>query len=116
MRCKAAILIAALLVAMPTTAEAEPQQMPSAHLWMRSAPGVLHINGLMYDIPQGSHIITGSEWDLLEIEKKRLQEQEIRLKAENDSFRESADEVPWRLIALGVAVGLITGTYIGLKF
>ncbi len=116
-RVKAAIVVG-VLVALAPRVSAEPtvEQMPSAHLWMRSAPGQLQISERLFLIPQGSHVLTEEYWLGLETEKKRLQEQEIRLTAENQSYQDSADEVPWRIIALGVAVGLVTGVYIGTKF
>ena len=121
MRGKAAIVVL-LLVALRPSALAEPvlgtpvEQMPTPHLYLRSGSGVLHFNERLIYLPLGTHILTEERWQEQEDEKIRLQEQEIRLTAENKSFRNSADEVPWRIIALGVAVGLITGTYIGLKF
>ncbi len=55
-------------------------------------------------------------WQKQDEEFKRLQEQEIRLTAENKSLRKSAEEFPWLPVSLGVAVGIAVGTYIGLKF
>ena len=124
-------VIVGVLVALAPRASAEPVPeptpvveaapeilpMPTLHLWMRSGPGVLHTsNEKRFLIPIDAHIVTPEWWGAQEAEKKRLQEQEIRLTAENKSLSESAEAVPWRIIALGVAVGLVTGAYIGLKF
>lgn len=124
-------VIVGVLIAMAPRALAEPapestpivevtpeiHEMPTPHLWMRSGPGVLHtVDEKRFLIPIDSHILTVDRWMEQETEKKRLQEQEIRLKAENESLTRSANEVPWRIIAMGVAVGLVTGAYIGLKF
>lgn len=119
MKYKAAVAVAVLVALTPRALAqpvAEPEVMPSAHLWMRSGAGILHLDERLFIIPVDSHVLTGTKWEELEIEKRRLQEQEIRLTAENKSLTNSADEVPWRIIALGVAVGLVTGVYIGTKF
>lgn len=55
-------------------------------------------------------------WIELDNEFKRLQDQETRLKAENDSLRKSANEFPWLTTAIVLGVGIAAGTYIGLKF
>ncbi len=123
-------VIVGVLVALAPRALAEPAPeptpiveaapdalpMPTPHLVLRSGPGILHTADRRFLIPLDTHILTADRWTEQEIEKKRLQEQEIRLTAENKSLSESAEQVPWRIIALGVAVGLVTGAYIGLKF
>jgi hypothetical protein len=129
MRHRAAVVFGILLALAPraTAQPVEPspivesaptaEPMPSPHLWLRAGAGELRVfSGKLFLIPLDSHVLTSDKWDELELEKKRLQEQEIRLTAENKSLGESADEVPWRIIALAAAVGLITGAYIGLKF
>lgn len=66
------------------------------------------------DIPEG-HFVDKGSWDLLDTEKKQLQEKDTRLTAENESFRKSAKEVHWLPVAVGAALGVVLGVYVGHK-
>ena len=59
-------------------------------------------------LPPG-YFLDEETWMERDAEMRRLQEQESRLRAENLSLRDSADDFPWGKIALGIAVGLAGG-------
>lgn len=49
-------------------------------------------------------------WSTLDLEVRRLQDAETRLRAENDSFRASAkSRAPWVLAGLAFAAGIAAG-------
>jgi len=58
-----------------------------------------------------------STWSRLDTEMRRLQDAETRLTAENESLRESANEIGFGWYALGAAlvVGFAGGLYVGLR-
>ncbi|HEY6021068.1 MAG TPA: hypothetical protein VIY48_14520, partial [Candidatus Paceibacterota bacterium] len=55
-------------------------------------------------------------YNVLDTEMRRLQEQETRLIAENNSLRSTADSVPWPALAVATTIGICLGVYVGLKF
>ncbi len=92
--------------------------MPTPHLRLSTGFGtLLGPDGKSYLIPQGSHILDPDAWGKIDAELIRLQDQETRLTAENQSFRNSADEwrPGWVTIAAVLGGGLILGSYIGTK-
>lgn len=120
MRIRTAVLVIALVLTAAPRATAEPvaDDLPSTHVRLVTGPGELRLpSGKIYAIPQDSHIVTGEAWSMLDAEFRRLQEQEVRLTAENRSFRESADAwTPgWMSLTLTLAVGVALGWYVGSK-
>ena len=117
MRAKIALLVALMLI--PARVLAEPAEpMPTPHLRLSTGSGELRgPNGKLYVIPQGSHIVTGEVWDEREISLTGLQEDKIRLEAENLSMRRTTDnwQPGWRTLALTLASGIAAGWYISHK-
>jgi hypothetical protein len=66
------------------------------------------------DVPEGRYL-DEKNWQKLDAEKKAEQDLNTRLKAENDSFRKSANEIPWLPVAIGAALGIVLGAYVGYK-
>lgn len=67
-------------------------------------------------LPPG-YFLDEPTWNKLDTEVRRLQEQEIRLTAENKKLREySAGYFPmWAVVGASLAVGTAAGIWIGLK-
>src|SRR5689334_9371519 len=63
-------------------------------------------------LPPG-YYLDEDTWNKLDVEVKRLQEQEIRLAAENKSLRASASGwyPGWRFVAAALVVGIGVGAY-----
>ncbi len=113
-RLGTAVLIGTLLAS--SSVAADPEPMPTTHLWMRSGDGLLHTtSGHDYVIPKDSHILNPEGYGLIDLEFKRLQDAETRLGAENKSLRSSADSFPWVSTLVGVGIGLVAGTYLWFK-
>lgn len=117
---KLLVFLAALVILIPRMVAAEPVpllEMPTPHIVLKTGDGKLTgPNGLDYRIPEGSHIITNIIWQEHDDKFKLLQDRETKLTAENTSLRKSVEEFPWGWIAVSCAVGVVTGTYVGLKF
>jgi hypothetical protein len=112
LRVPAAALVLALLpsayaAAEPTLlphGETEPRVEPPTHLL--SPSHVVTRGGSELDLPEG-YFVPEETWDHLDLELRRLQESETRLRAENEAFRRSAGW-GWGTVALvvgAVAVG-----------
>jgi hypothetical protein len=103
-KCLAAI---ALVIIFSREAGAEP-----VHL--KSASKVETAKGSKLELPPG-YFFDEAEKAALDVELKRLQDQETRLAAENKSLRESADGISFGWYALGSAIvaGFALGYYIG---
>lgn len=90
--------------------------LPSGHITLISGEGVLVTQyGTRYTLPVGTHILDGTSWGNLDLEVKRLQDQETRLKAENNSLKGSAqrDAPGWGTAAvlLTVVAAISGGVY-----
>ncbi len=72
---------------------------------------VITQKGTNLDLPPG-YYLSEPQWDKLDLEVKRLQTQETRLKAENKSLKSSSSNT-W--LVLGLVVGAFAGG-IGLGF
>lgn len=100
----------ALLVVAALTRETAAE--PIYHI---KSPSVLKTEkGSELSLPPG-WFLDERTWQERDLEMRRLQEQETRLKAENDSLRKSArDDYPWLATgvvgAFGVAVGIFIVT------
>lgn len=112
----------AIIAVLSSDATAEPvESMPSGHMRLITAPGVLNVLAQpprTFSIPIGSHIFDPATYAILDGELKRLQEVEVRLTAENDSFRRTmkAWQPGWKTLALTLAVGFAGGFYVHSKF
>lgn len=94
-----ALLVAALLV-LPLAGRAAAEE--PLHI---KTPSTLKTDGgSEVRLPAGVYVIGAAEWAALDVEVRRLQEQETRLVAENAALRESAGEGPG-LGTLGLVVG-----------
>ncbi len=115
---KAAVTVFVLLT-LAAKAAADPQELPSGHVRLNLGPGsLITYSGENYILPLGTHILTYEVWDSLDVEMRRLQEQETRLTAENKSLKHTAASwhPGWKTIAAGVLVGLSAGLYVGIKY
>lgn len=112
--------IAFVLVA-SSTAAADPADLPRDHVTVESSDVTIVVPGptpKIFGLPVGSHVLTPPAWERTDVEFKRLQEAETRLKAENDSFRKTMQswQPGWKTAASVLVVGIATGMYLGLKF
>jgi hypothetical protein len=104
---------AAHTVALDAPAPLEP--MPTSHLHLKKGAGVFTtIDGRRFLVPLDSRVIAPDAWSRFDIETKRLQEAETRLKAENVSLRAAADTwTPgWKTITATLLLGFAGGVYL----
>lgn len=83
----------------------------SGDVWHIKTPSVVVTEkGSKLDLPPG-YFLDEEAWRERDLELKRLQEQETRLKAENRSLRKTvaADAIPWRVIVCAMAFGAAAG-------
>lgn len=66
------------------------------------------------DIPEG-HFVDNGSWDKIDTVIKTTEDKVTNLTAQNVSLRKSANEVHWLPVAVGIAVGLVAGFYVGVK-
>jgi hypothetical protein len=99
-----ALIIGALLFLTAARAGAD-EALPTPHVRLTSGPGqLLAPNGKTYFLPVGTHILDGTSFEKIEDETRRLQTQEIRLKAENESLKKSLGGPGWGTVLI-VALG-----------
>lgn len=78
---------------------------------LQSASHVTTDGGSSLDLPPG-YFISEPQWDDLDFRVRALQDDVVRLGAENKSLRESAGSgAPWWAIAAAVVVGAAGGAY-----
>lgn len=104
MRIKVAVLIAVILVLLPSDAISEPVRFKNGAVCTTAA-------GNRVDLTPKSVAFTDTEYSALDVEMKRLQDAETRLKAENTSLRKSDVTGRGTLYAIGGA--LVTGLGVG---
>lgn len=100
----AAAVVAGLLL-WQTTAAAEPLCEDTSRCVKRLPDGATTPQGVI--LPPG-YYLTNETWNRLDEEVRRLQEEEVRLRAERDSLTKSA-QPPWLWVAAALAVGIATG-------
>lgn len=102
------LVIAATLVT--ALAAREAYGGPIYHL---KSPSTLETEkGSKLQLPPG-YFIDEKTWQERDLEMRRLQEQEIRLSAENLSLRKSANEdYPWLATGVVGAFGLVLGAFV----
>lgn len=83
----------------PTVAVAEPIHLLSGAKCESTATGE------EFELPPG-FFLPEPEWEELDVEVKRLQEQEVRLEAENEVYRETHQSW-WAPLVLGIGAGLL---------
>lgn len=102
---RAALIAAALAVAIPRTAGAEP-------LHFVNGGTVTTPRGTVLELPPG-YYLADDAFAALDAELRRAQDAETRLRAENESFRKSARDgggwAPWALAAGAFAAGIAIG-------
>lgn len=84
---------------MTRNVSAEPQTAPDTILHFQTPSRIVTDGGTDLRLPPGYFLDEG-RWDVLDIEMKRLQDQETRLRAENESLRNSADDFSLGWLAL----------------
>lgn len=110
-----AVAILVLLYATEVRADA-PVPPPAADHLVWTEPTVLCWPGLIGCVALApGYYLSTPKFNILDTEMRRLQDQETRLIAENNSLRSSADSVPWPVLAVAASVGLCLGIYIGYK-
>lgn len=119
MRTLAAIIIAVLLLCVPSKAYGEPLVLPGSHIKIELGDALLETyNQQLYVIPKGTHILVPEEWERLDQEMQRLQEREITLDAENQSLRDSANQdwrFGWKTLLIVAGIGVAGGAYMTWK-
>jgi hypothetical protein len=80
-----------------------------ADIWHMRSPSTLETEkGSVLQLPPGYFLDEGT-WQERDLEMRRLQELEVRLKAENRSFRDSASDTPWLVAAATGGFGIVLG-------
>lgn len=98
-----------------SAAAADPELLPREHVVVESAGATIQVpredGPRIFVLPVGSHVLAASSWERLDAEFRRLQAAEVRLTAENASFRASAAawQPGWRALAVTLAAGLVAG-------
>lgn len=96
------------------TVRAEPLPTPTTPTELATPSEVTTAGGSKLQLPAGFVIVPPDWWAETDREMRRLQEQETRLKAENDSMRKSLRETGLRWYWIGGA--LATGFAAGLAY
>jgi hypothetical protein len=79
-----------------------------------TTPSIIHTDGgANLRLPPG-YFLTTHDYEILDVELQRLQDEETRLTAENDSLRQSAERPGAGLRTIVVVVGITLGLGIGL--
>lgn len=78
---------------------------------LKSPSEVVTEKGSKLSLPPG-YFLDEKTWQERDAELKRLQEDETRKRAENESLRKSAEEVPWKTVACALVFGAFVG-YLG---
>jgi hypothetical protein len=106
--------IAAALVVTLSAREAGADDTEWTHL--KTPSSVTTDGGSNLRLPPG-YFIDEPGWQAKNAEMKRLQEQEVRLAAENKSLRDDADDISfgWYVVASALVVGFGAGIYLGSK-
>lgn len=103
----------------PTTVTVEVvRPMPTPHLRLSTGSAILTgPDGHLYDIPQGSHVITPEIWKSLDDSLINAEDDRTRLQAENKSLRETASgwQPGWRTLLVTLGTGLAGGWYLAHK-
>lgn len=98
-----------LLAAVVTTALVSEARGDIYHL---KSPSTLETEkGSKLSLPPG-YFLDEDTWTERDLEMRRLQEQEVRLKAENASLRGSSDDFPWVTTGIIGAVGVALGIFV----
>jgi hypothetical protein len=109
MRARRRLFVAAALVLAFTARDA------SGEIWHLKSPSTLETEkGSRLSLPPG-YFLDEETWREKDLEMRRLQEQETRLTAENESLRKAADFPPWAAVALGVAGAALGITFVLVK-
>lgn len=116
LRRRVVVVAAALAVLLPGRgAAADPYTPPPGQVLRLKTPSNVRTDGGSdLRLPPG-YFLDEPAWGKLDTELRRLQDQETRLEAENQSLRKSAKGVSFGWYALGtaVALGLAGGYYLG---
>lgn len=116
---KVTAIFALLVVLLTATAAADPEQpvptLPPPFLRMRLPAKICWPDLSTCADVEAGYYIEEHLYNELDVEMRRLQDQETRLGAENKSLRSSADAFPWLPVAIGVGVGFVAGVYLGTK-
>lgn len=107
MRRAAAIAAGVVVMLLATRAAADETPI---HLTVPTT--VSDGEGHTRSLPPG-FFLTVSQWERLDSETRRLQEQEIRLRAENESLRGSGEAPGWWWVVSGIAAGAALGFWVG---
>lgn len=78
---------------------------------LKSPSEVTTQKGSHLTLPPG-YFLDERTWQERDAELKRLQEDETRKKAENESLRKSATEIPWKTVLCAFTFGAFVG-YLG---
>lgn len=90
MKPKAIALLVGVAVFLGSSVASADVDLPSGHVRLTTGPGELIApNGQRYYLPVGTHILDGTTYQKLDDTIKTTQDDNTRLKAENDSLKKS---------------------------
>ena len=99
-----AVAVAIILVLFSDRVLAE--DLPFGHYVVKNT-AVVDVAGAKFNLPVGTHVVTPDLWGTLETEVKRLQDQETRLKAENQSLKNALNAWSPGIGTLAVIAGSV---------
>lgn len=121
MRKVTAAALAIVLASARVAADPEPAhgELPSPHVRLLTGPGVLSVPSIdhIFDVPQGSHIVTPKGWEVFDLKIRDMGDQITRLDAENRYMKKRVQgwQPGWRTLTVATITGIVTGVYLGRK-
>lgn len=107
--CLAISIVMALAARVAADPVENPCPDPGCHV--RKGAVLVLPSGNTLVVPPG-YYLDEPTWDKRDAELKLAQDLNTRLKAENDSFRQSADEIRWKAPVIALGLGFVAGVIV----
>ncbi len=107
-------LAVSIVVALASRAAADPapeNPCPDPGCYVKKGAVLVLPSGNALVVPPG-YYLDEPTWSRRDAELKLAQDLNTRLKAENESFRKSADEIRWKAPVVAAGLGFIAGVVV----
>lgn len=104
-----------LVMALAARAAADPNPCPDPGCHVKNGGVLATPKGTVLLLPPGFYL-DEETWAKRDLELKDAQDKVTRLKAENDSFRKSADEIRWKAPVIAGGLGIVLGVVLSIKY